>query len=79
MSQYSVLQLAAERQSREARQQRHVSSPDGEDWSVFEFLREGGKPVLIFESLGRWRRVASYPANWADLSQDALLELCRRP
>jgi hypothetical protein len=69
------------------RNERDVSSrvvvdAEGSEWLVREVdtpqAWARGKRCLIFSSSGVVRRVWRYPAEWADLSSRALLELGQR-
>ena len=50
-----------------------------DEWRVYELppasYDRRGSNTLIFESDGVVRRVRSFPANWRELSPDALLAL----
>ena len=57
-------------------------SADGLRWYVHEvpapaFDRRGGMH-LLFDGESIMRRVREFPANWFDLSDDELYDLCRR-
>jgi hypothetical protein len=57
-------------------------SADGLRWVVQEvaapsFDRRGGTH-LLFDGETIMRRVREFPANWAELSDEELYELCRR-
>ncbi len=48
-------------------------------WTVYEHLTLTGIPSLIFDCGEAFRRVRSYPADWAGLTDAALLGLCHAP
>ena len=58
---------------------RIVVGRDGREWIVREVpapdLDRRQTPSLVFEAPDIIRRVRSYPANWRELSDEALFEL----
>jgi hypothetical protein len=58
---------------------RRVTADDGEQWLVYELpplpFDRRNTPSLVFENERAVRRVRDYPADWRNLSDDALLEL----
>jgi hypothetical protein len=53
--------------------------PGGRAWTVCVVTPEqGGPPVLRFTSAGRSLDLASWPPNWENLTDDALIILLRR-
>ncbi len=53
---------------------------DGALWRVYEqdAFHPDASPCLIFLGPGVARRVRTYPADWFDLSDDALVRLSER-
>ncbi len=59
---------------------RHVEDRHGREWQVYERISSAYSPTvgrrsLVFDTDGMVRRLWRYPASWALLSDEALLDL----
>lgn len=58
---------------------RTFAYPGGRYWSVWVVVhpQDGGPPVLRFQAGARWIDLRRWPANWADQTDEALVQLLR--
>ena len=73
----SNLQRAPSRES--AGDERRRLKDGNRVWTVYEHLTLAGTASLIFDCGEAFRRLRSFPADWATLSDAALLALCHAP
>jgi hypothetical protein len=58
---------------------RTFAYPGGRYWTVWVVMRplDGGQPVLRFQAGARWIDLRRWPANWAEQTDEGLVQLLR--